>query len=553
MIRIVGNGPAVETLDAVVSTASETERGKHLDGATLGVVVGRSGDERFSKADETASEQNIPWVAVEVGGVGGVGVVDGAVSLFDSQTTTYEDLQLRVRANHDETQTRDISTATEQLAGSIAGYELTQLLAGNDVLNRVVVLPYDERLLLPVPGSDRDRTLHREYVTRPVEESIARAEGALDEFVGLINEVGEAESFPVPYYLAQSCETEGFSDVSAAKQAAGVDSDWNRAFMKALGEGLERYCAGVYRTNEFDVATPDELENAVSPSDFVCETDAAGEAIPWVDGENLQTESTVQLPAEFVHYPPPERRYRPAVTTGLGFGNSGIEAMLSGLYEVIERDATMLAWYSTFEPMGLDTADETVKTLEARAESEGLDVALLLVTMDIDVPVVVAAVTRDEWPRLALGSGASLDIGRASRSALSEALQNWMELRGMGPENAADASGAIGEYATNPDPAAEFITPSVTVSAEDLVEKPSTGEAAFVAVCNRLESVGLSAYAARTTTPDVEMLGFEAVRALVPKAQPLCFGEMIFGERAKTVPESMGFEAQLEKPHHPFP
>jgi ribosomal protein S12 methylthiotransferase accessory factor len=48
-------------------------------------------------------------------------------------------------------------------------------------------------------------------------------------------------------------------------------------------------------------------------------------------------------------------------------------------------------------------------------------------------------------------------------------------------------------------------------------------------------------------------MGFEAVRVLVPGAQPLFTGEPFFGDRARDVPRSMGFEPDLEKADHPFP
>jgi ribosomal protein S12 methylthiotransferase accessory factor len=267
----------------------------------------------------------------------------------------------------------------------------------------------------------------------------------------------------------------------------------------------------------------------------------------------LASNEAVALPAAFVPHPPPEQRYRPAVTTGLGFGNSGVEALLSGLYEVVERDAAMLAWYSSFDPLALSVETDRVETMRSRAASEGLSVTLLLLTMDVDVPVVAAAVHREEWPRFATGMAADLDARAAGASALAEALQNWMELRGMGPERAAAASGAIGRYADLPGTASSFLDTGATVDAGDISTEVPDGEAELDAVLDRLAAADLTAYAARTTTRDVATLGFEAVRVLVPAAQPLAFGEMYFGERAETAPASLGFEPRLDREHHPFP
>jgi ribosomal protein S12 methylthiotransferase accessory factor len=562
MLTVVGSGPEAEAAEAALADhtdgiATDVES---VEAARLAVVVGPAGDDIFERANERALAGETPWLAVERGGLGGYSGVDAAVTSFAPGRGCYECLRTRVRANHEtEPERRDggNDAATARLAGAVAGHEAVRQLDGADIFGRTLVVPYTEHQFLPVPGCDcgsrPEPSVRREHTDRSIEATLERAERALDDLVGIVQEVGEAESFPVPYYLAQLSDTAGFSSATAARKAAGVDPDWNRAFMKALGEALERYCAGVYRDDQFERGTPDAVENAIDPAAFVCKQAPAGEPIRWVPGTDLVSGESVALPAAFVHHPPPERRYRPAVTTGLGFGNSGVEALLSGLYEVIERDAAMLAWYSSFEPLALAVETHPVETMRSRAASEGLDVTLLLLTMDIDVPVVAAAVHRGEWPRFAAGTAANLDAEAAAASALAEALQNWMELRGMGPERAAEASGAIGSYAELPDTAAAFLDAGATVDADDVSAGAVDGEAELDAVLDRLAAADLGAYAARTTTRDVDALGFEAVRALVPAAQPLAFGEPYFGERAESVPASLGFEPRLDRDHHPFP
>ena len=48
-------------------------------------------------------------------------------------------------------------------------------------------------------------------------------------------------------------------------------------------------------------------------------------------------------------------------------------------------------------------------------------------------------------------------------------------------------------------------------------------------------------------------MGFEAVRVVIPSAQPLFTGDPYFGERSRRVPESLGFEPDLDREYHPFP
>jgi ribosomal protein S12 methylthiotransferase accessory factor len=118
-----------------------------------------------------------------------------------------------------------------------------------------------------------------------------------------------------------------------------------------------------------------------------------------------------------------------------------------------------------------------------------------------------------------------------------------MELRSMGPEQAAEASGAIGEYAEKPEQAVELLEYSQTIPAEAVgPDRTYGGEDALDYLVEELADTGLTPYATRTTPRDLDELGFEGVRVLVPEAQPLFLGDAFFGERARQVPEELGFE-----------
>jgi ribosomal protein S12 methylthiotransferase accessory factor len=595
-VGLAGSSPAIDAVRAaLVDADTETVEcdPQRVGAADFAVVAAVAGADAFAAANASAREGGTPWLAVELGGIAGYAVdaVDAGIAGFAPATACYECLRTRVGANRDDeaevTPADSAGRATVRFAGALAGREAATLLAGGEsqVLGGVIEVPHAERRVLPVPGCDvcgddlesgtRDSFRDREYAEVDFNDALARAEQAVDQRVGAVSSVGEAESFPAPYYLATLADTTAFSDAQAAEQAAGVATDWNEALMKALGEALERYSAGVYRESSFRVARADELGAAVDPTAFVRPDDWSSPdsdvESAWVEGQNLHASESTFLPAEFVHFPPPEARHKPSITTGLGLGNSTAEALLSGLYEAIERDATMLAWYSSFEPLGLSVESEQFDALRRRARAEDLDVTALLVTLDVDVPVVAVAVHPEvsesgdsgarrtssdggEWPRFAVGSGADLDPDAAATAALAEALQNWMELRSMGPDDATDADGAIGEYADFPATAREFVAPETTVpSASVGPSDPPAGEAELDAVLDRLADADLSAYAARLTPRDVAQLGFEAVRVLVPEAQPLFTGEAYFGERARAVPTGMGFEFRPDRPQHPYP
>ncbi|MFC6785553.1 YcaO-like family protein [Halobaculum halobium] len=570
-IAIVGPDPAVEPIRGAVTdieaNVMEVEAGL-LDGFDFAVVVGTTGDDAFRTATRVVDD----WVAVEVGGIGGRAIegLDAAVSVFSPETGCYDCLCDRVRANVPATDATPQGTRSAvRFAGALAGRRAIQHLSGDDVAGTVTEVDGRERTLLPVPGCDCgasptgfDLRACDEQVS--LDDAVDRMDRAVDDRLGLVAEVGERESVPAPYYIARTTDTAVFADARCAEFAAGVAADWDVAYAKAIGEALERYCAGTYRASSFRSAPTNGVVDAVPVTRFVrppgSDTPDPDDRIPWVSGIDLVSRETASLPAEFVVFPPPEERFGPAITTGLGLGNSTAEAVLSGLYETVERDASMLSWYSTFDPMGLTVDDGGFETLRKRARAEDLSVTTLLLTQDVDVPVVGAAVHRDaetgEWPRFAMGSAADLDAAAAARGALAEALQNWMELHAMGPEQASAEEGAIGSYADFPGRVREFVSPDVTLPAADVTDADAAeaeGVEEVDAVLERLGDAGLDAYAARLTTRDVSALGFEGVRVLVPEAQPLFTGEPFFGDRLESVSASMGFEPEPEKAYHPFP
>ncbi|AAV45968.1 unknown [Haloarcula marismortui ATCC 43049] len=566
-VEVVGRGPAVDALAAFLADidVSVAQPSTPADSSgDLAIVVDTVGSERFAAWNDRAKDDAIPWVAVELGGVGGVPVTDAAISGFGPETGCFDCLRTRVEATVDDTEevTGAPAAATQRFAGALAGRLVTQFLDGDAaLLGTVTELPHTQRRFLPVPGCDcggtQGHSLGDGRQTAPDSEALSRAELGLDDRVGIATEVGEVESFPAPYYLSTLADTAGFSDVSAAAKAAGVAIDWDTAFMKALGENYERYAAGVYREGNLQHGTVADVPAAVTPDTFVRDEAEWDEshALPWVPAENLLTDEQRSLPAETVHYPPPSNAVRPATTTGLGLGNTVTEALLTGLYEVIERDAAMLSWYSTFDPLRVAIDEhEQYETLRRRATSEGLDVTALLLTQDVDVPVITVALAQDEWPRFALGTDADLNPGAAAVGALEEALQNWMELDSMGPEAAMDAQGAIGRYAKSPGEAADLTASETAVPLDSLgPDVDLSGEAELETLCDRAADAGLAPYGTRLTTRDLEQLGFEAVRVVCPSAQPLFFGESFFGERAETVPADLGFEPRLDRDHHPFP
>jgi YcaO-like protein with predicted kinase domain len=156
----------------------------------------------------------------------------------------------------------------------------------------------------------------------------------------------------------------------------------------------------------------------------------------WVEGEELVSGEPLWVPFELVSAD--YRRAQPAdlglfqaTTNGLGSGNCALEAMLHGLYEVVERDAIAL-WRAvpaarSQRAVDLDTVDgPACSDLLERFRRASVPVRVWDVTSDVGLPTFVClAMASDPTQGVEpeLGSGCHADRDVALARALTEAAQ----------------------------------------------------------------------------------------------------------------------------------
>ena len=159
-VGLAGEGPAAEAVESALGDVDErVERAAPADlGADhrLAVVVDRAGAPAFERANERALATDLPWLAVELGGIGGYPVVDAAVTGFEPEGACFACLSTRVESNvaANAEPVSPPGDATARFAGAVAGRRLAGVLdpAESDSLGTVVELPHAEREFLPVPG-----------------------------------------------------------------------------------------------------------------------------------------------------------------------------------------------------------------------------------------------------------------------------------------------------------------------------------------------------------------------------------------------------------------
>jgi ribosomal protein S12 methylthiotransferase accessory factor len=143
-------------------------------------------------------------------------------------------------------------------------------------------------------------------------------------------------------------------------------------------------------------------------------------------GQDLSCGKAVLIPADFVHYPP--IREKPLVfdtSNGAAAHTDIVQAILNGLFEVIERDSFLTMWLNRISMPILDikkipsTFNESIKLIT----EYGMKVKLVDLTSDSRIPTVMAACynsDQDKYPALAVGTASHIEPEIAVQKALFE-------------------------------------------------------------------------------------------------------------------------------------
>jgi ribosomal protein S12 methylthiotransferase accessory factor len=251
------------------------------------------------------------------------------------------------------------------------------------------------------------------------------------------------------------------------------------------------------------------------------------------------------------------------ISTGLACHGSLAAAALSGLHEVIERDAFTITWQAmlAMPQIRVETLSDATYDLVQRFERTGSTVALRTRSL--------------EGPALVFAAAAALDPERAVRSALeelahtrrySQQIMARMPRLACDPDygNVVDQLDHLNLYCDHANVGlADFIFASKKRVEFDAIPDLATGDAEkdLATVVNKIQSTGHRVVMVDVTTPDVRDLGLSVVRAIVPGFNPLFMGHPIRatgGARLWEVPRKLSLGGRSRElgdnpAPHPYP
>ena len=149
--------------------------------------------------------------------------------------------------------------------------------------------------------------------------------------------------------------------------------------------------------------------------------------IPWVSVFSLTRSEHVYLPLStcFANTPFDDEKFGRWQSNGCAAGNNVEEAILQGLYELIERDASAIWWYNQVTRPEVDlTSIPADNLLKIKATlGKDIDFWVLDITTDTKIPTMVAIARHQTTQKYTLGFGCHLQTELAVQRALTELCQ----------------------------------------------------------------------------------------------------------------------------------
>ena len=353
-----------------------------------------------------------------------------------------------------------------------------------------------------------------------------------------------------------------FSSIRPTAQSGGVSvyagkgATVEQARASAMMEGFERYSAEKQDIDQekISISAYNEIKNdsVLNPRNLLLPKSFENQNIEmqkleWIEAEEIISESPILVPANAVFHPYiPNREIKPSAmamfkgnTNGLASGNVIEEAVLHGIFEVVERDA-----WSIFEltkrnkkQIDLDTIEnETVSELVEKFTSQGIKIKLMDITADLKIPTIVASaddtVLKDA-ALLTLGVGTHLNPEIAAIRALSEVAQSRAtQIHGTREDTVrADfmrKAGYENMKRTNKD---YFVEEDEKINLSDIENKITGSIKRDIEVSiEEVQKAGLDKVIYYDLTR--EEIGVNVARVIIPKAELYCLDEERLGNRA---------------------
>lgn len=387
------------------------------------------------------------------------------------------------------------------------------------------------------------------------------------------------------------CNTSALNGEKFEGRSSGCHFNMLQAFMGTVGETVERYCPVFYRKEDMQNCCFKELEvNAVHPFEYALFHDKQyskgrfplkkfdeNTKLLWDKCIDITNGKETWAPSACIYLPwtIEDKWITVGTSTGLAAHTNWHKALLTALYEIIERDSFSLTWWQKIKAPKL-IIDNNIKEFILNNYPANYEWHFFDITYDLEIPTIYGiCFGESEY-------GKFVAVGTATRETYSDALKKVILEIGqavayfrylLGEKKDWIPSDNYNELLNFEDHSVFYIKrPDLWDIFKIWTDLPETKKIDFnetsnsspLTVINKITSVlknkGYNVLVKDLTTPDVNQAGLYCLRVIVPQllqlggAFPFYF---LGGERMFSVPKQLGYETNnfenLNRYPHPFP
>ena len=331
------------------------------------------------------------------------------------------------------------------------------------------------------------------------------------------------------------------------------------ALVPALAEAIERYCALCPNERNLTFAKRSQLDApSVDPHEFVLYSSKQYATpgfpyLPFNDDRPIHWCRAVEVGSNSMYFVPAQLvflrlgrsamtdRLVPMTSNGLAAGPTMHEAILSGLLELVERDALIRNWVNSqsCDQIALAKYPSIEGEIIQHYRKHNIDIKLFLMNSDIAAYAIMAIATSTDGrpPYVTVGMGCSLDPEDAVKKAIFELCQvrhgeicrmknRTLSQKASSPQRIFSPEDHSGYYSRVEMPSAfKFLESGVRRPLQHLPSY-SRGNALdnLEHILLQLYNHGMRIFYVDLTLPELRGIAITSVRVMVTKLQPMHFG-----------------------------
>lgn len=296
----------------------------------------------------------------------------------------------------------------------------------------------------------------------------------------------------------------------------------------------------------------------------------------WIIGNNLSTKEKVYIPAQLVYFnyrfQKNEGRMLIPISTGTATGLTPEEAIIRGIFEVVERDSFMIFYLNKLQGklVEINKTSDNIEEVQSISSRYRLKTIFLDITSDLGIPTILTILLNQTeiGPTISLGLKTDFDIEKALVGSFLESFhaRNWLrhkyedrmsrkEQIKINPKhiNNIEQRGLYW-YSKNMIKNLSFWVDGTFKKTKIIGDKKQYKLQDILTI---FQKKNYPVYAVNLTNNYAKKLGVFVYKAIIPTLQPFYLDEQypyFGGERLDQVPQMLGYEKNknLNKIPHPF-